>query len=52
MRCHLDTLKAGMATLELRKGDTIVEMTIRRLTRMAVALNKKLGDPTHAAKRT
>ena len=44
--------KYEMATLELRKGDTIDAKTIRELTRKAVALNKKLGDPTLAAKRT
>jgi hypothetical protein len=42
--------KYEMATLELRAGDTIDEDTIRKLTRKAVALNKKLGDPTLAAK--
>jgi hypothetical protein len=43
--------KYEMATLELLKGDTIDAKTIRELTRTAVALNKKLGDPTQAAKR-
>jgi hypothetical protein len=43
--------KYEMATLELRPGDTIDEKTIRELSRKAVALNKKLGDPTLAAKR-
>jgi hypothetical protein len=43
--------KYEMATLELRDGDTIDEKTVRELTRKAVALNKKLGDPTLAAKR-
>src|ERR1041384_4330212 len=43
--------KYEMATLELRQGDTIEAKTIRELTRKAVALNKKLGDPTLAAKR-
>ena len=43
--------KYEMATLELRKGDTIEAKTIRELTRKAVALNKKNGDPTLAAKR-
>ena len=42
--------KYEMATLELRKGDTIDMETIRKLTRKAIALNKKLGDPTLAAK--
>jgi hypothetical protein len=47
-------LKAGgkyeMATLDLREGMTVAPATVRRLTREAVALNKKLGDPTHAAR--
>ena len=43
--------KYEMATLELREGDTIEAKTIRELTRKAVALNKKLGDPTLAARR-
>ncbi|MEY2504057.1 MAG: hypothetical protein QOG27_337 [Verrucomicrobiota bacterium] len=43
--------KYEMATLELREGDTIDAKTIRELTRKAVTLNKKLGDPTLAAKR-
>jgi len=47
-------LKAGgkyeMATLELRAGETIKPSTVKCLAREAVALNKKLGDPTHAAK--
>ena len=40
-----------MATLELRERDAIAAETIRELTRKAAALNKKLGDPTLAAKR-
>lgn len=47
-------LKAGgkyeMATLELRAGMAIDDATVRQLTKEAVALNKKLGDPTDAAK--
>ena len=46
-------LKAGgkyeMATLELREGDTMTPTLARKLAREAVALNKKLGDPTKAA---
>lgn len=42
--------KYEMATLELREGMTIKPATIRRLTKEAVALNQKHGDPTHAAK--
>jgi hypothetical protein len=44
--------KYEMATLELREGMAIATATVRRLTREAVALNKKLGDPTDAAKPT
>ena len=40
-----------MATLELRKGMTVAAATVRRLTREAVGLNDKLGDPRLAAKR-
>ena len=43
--------KYEMAALELREEDSIDEKTIQELTRTAVALNKKLGDPTLAAKR-
>lgn len=42
--------KYEMATLELREGATIKPAIVRRLTREAVALNQKLGDPTKAAK--
>jgi hypothetical protein len=56
---HLTTieprLKAGgkyeMATLELRQGMTIKPATARSLVRKAVALDRKFGDPTHAARR-
>jgi hypothetical protein len=48
-------LKAGgkyeMATLELREGMTIRPSTARSLVRKAVALDRKLGDPTRAARR-
>ena len=43
--------KYEMATLELRDGMTVAPATVRRLTREAVGLNRKLGDPTLAAKR-
>jgi hypothetical protein len=43
--------KYEMASLELREGDAIAAETARKLTRKAVVLNKKLGDPTLAAKR-
>lgn len=42
--------KYEMATLVLGAGETVEPATVRRLTREAVALNKTLGDPTHAAK--
>ncbi len=38
--------KFEMATLDLRKGDTIAPATAKRLAREALALDKKLGDPT------
>jgi hypothetical protein len=48
-------LKSGgkyeMATLELGAETIVKPATVKRLTREAVALNKTLGDPTHAAKR-
>jgi hypothetical protein len=44
--------KYEMATLELRAGMTVATATVRRLTREAAGLNKKLGDPTLAAKRS
>ena len=43
--------KYEMAALELHKGMTVASATVRHLTREAVGLNKKLGDPTLAAKR-
>ena len=42
--------KYEMATLELREGMTVEPATVRRLTREAVALDRKLGDPRHAAR--
>ena len=42
--------KYEMATLELREGMTIPTATVRRLTREAIALDRKLGDPTDAAR--
>ena len=44
--------KYEMATVQLRRGETIEAETVRDLTKTAVSLNKKLGDPTLAAKRT
>lgn len=43
--------KYEMASLELHKGMSVPAATVRRLTREAAALNKKLGNPTLAAKR-
>jgi hypothetical protein len=43
--------KYEMATVQLRKGDTISPAAVRRLTRKAAALNKRLGNPTLAATR-
>jgi hypothetical protein len=42
--------KYEMATIELREGMSIADTTARKLTREAVALNMKLGNPTDAAK--
>ncbi len=38
--------KYEMATLDLRKGETIDADTVRRLAIKAASLNKTLGDPT------
>ncbi len=43
--------KYEMATLELHEGMIVKPATVRRLTRDAVALDRTLGDPRHAAKR-
>ena len=42
--------KYEMATLELREGDTVAPKVIRQLVRAAVALNRRLGNPTAVAK--
>lgn len=42
--------KYEMATLELREGMAVEPSAVRRLTREAVALNERLGDPTHVSK--
>lgn len=44
--------KYEMATLELQEGAFVDPATVRLLTRRAVALNRTLGDPTFAAKRS
>lgn len=41
--------KYEMATLELRNDTSITPVTVRRLTKEAVALNEALGDPTKVA---
>jgi hypothetical protein len=43
--------KYELANLQLLEGDTIAASAIRKLTKEAVALNRRLGDPTHAAKK-
>ncbi len=40
-----------LATVELIENDALAPGIVRRLSREAVALNKKLGDPRAAAKR-
>ena len=49
-----DRLKPGgkyeMATMELREGDSISPVVVRRLTNQAIKLNKTLGDPTKPTK--
>jgi hypothetical protein len=42
--------KYEMATLVLREGMPVSTRTVRRLTKEAVTLNKKLGDPTRVAR--
>jgi hypothetical protein len=39
-----------MATLELAEGTTVEPATVHRLTKEAVALNRRLGDPRLGAK--
>jgi hypothetical protein len=40
-----------MATLDLREGMSIQPATAKRLAKEAAALNRKLGDPTLAARK-
>lgn len=42
--------KYELATVELRQGMSVEPATVRRLTREAVALNRKVGDPTRVVK--
>ncbi len=54
MRSVEPRLKPGgkyeMATLELHEDTALSLTTVRRLTKAAVALNRRLGDPTAIAK--
>lgn len=43
--------KYEMATLELREGDRIAAAAATRLVREAIRLNRRLGDPTRAARK-
>jgi hypothetical protein len=43
--------KYEMATLELQEGESVIPKVVRRLVREAVALNRKLGNPTAVGKR-
>jgi hypothetical protein len=44
--------KYDMATLELREGATVSGAIVSDLARQAILLNKRLGNPTEAAKRS
>ena len=54
MRSIEPRLKPGgkyeMATLELHEDTALSLTTVRRLARAAVALNRRMGDPTAAAR--
>lgn len=54
LRALDERLKPGgkyeMATITLRKGDTITPARVKRLVREAITLNKKLGDPTRVVR--
>jgi len=43
--------KYELANLQLLEGDAIAASVVRKLTRQAVALNKRLGDPTKAPRK-
>jgi hypothetical protein len=43
--------KYEMATVALREGETVGPTVVRRLTREALRLDAKFGDPTAAARR-
>jgi hypothetical protein len=42
--------KFEMASVELREGERVAPAVVRELTREAVALDARLGDPTRAAR--
>ena len=42
--------KYEMATIELREGDSVSPVVVRRLVKEAVALNAALGNPADAAR--
>lgn len=44
--------KYEMGTIEIHEDSPVSSTIVRRLAREAIALNKKLGDPTLAAKPT
>jgi hypothetical protein len=43
--------KYELANLQLLEGDAIAASVVRKLTRHAVALNRRLGDPTRASRK-
>ena len=43
--------KYELANLQLLEGDAIAASVVRKLTRHAVALNRRLGDPTKASRK-
>ena len=43
--------KYELANLQLLEGDAIAASVVRKLTRHAVALNQRLGDPTKASRK-
>lgn len=42
--------KYEMATIELHEGESVTSKIVRRLVKEAVALNRRLGDPTDVVK--
>jgi hypothetical protein len=43
--------KYEMATIELREGDSLLPVVVRRLVESAVSLNQELGDPTDVGRK-